>query len=143
MYFPLPLSCELQVLVVGVGTQIWPCEVLTVWFGAKPREGAERQGREYVRRMAADIDVVIRRKGVTRKDAITSAIAISASLTHGVVPLSWLDIILEVNDNLITDKSEIADIFNEFYANIASEIGFSDFNLQCLLSYHFIQHFYY
>ena len=54
---------------------------------------------EYVRRMAADIDVVISRKGVTRKDAITSAIAISASLTYGVVPLSWLDIILHVNEH--------------------------------------------
>ena len=54
---------------------------------------------EYVRRMAADIDVVIRRKGVTRKDAITSAIAIGASFTYGVVPLSWLDIILHVNEH--------------------------------------------
>ena len=54
---------------------------------------------EYLRRMAAHIDVVISRKGVTRKDAITSAIAISASFTYGVVPLSWLDIILHVNEH--------------------------------------------
>ena len=45
--------------------------------------------------MAGNVSVVIVQTKTTRKEAITRSIASSAALTHGIVPLSWFDIVVE------------------------------------------------
>ena len=36
------------------------------------------------------------------------------------------NIILRENDNTIVDSNEVCEIFNDYFANIASSIGFED-----------------
>ena len=43
---------------------------------------------EYLRKMAAKINTEVAVTGITRKEAISRALAIGASLAHGVVPVS-------------------------------------------------------
>jgi len=58
---------------------------------------ADRPVPEFLIKMATDIKLEITKVGIPRKEASSRAIAIGASLTHGVVPLGWLDVLLEVS----------------------------------------------